>query len=296
MAGGIHWAHSDSQDLSGWAKRGVELATSGAAWPDGAEGNRLLRAWLCSYLATIANLGPTPVTQLLELQAVPGLPPDLAGPGARYLVEPKQSANAANLEIQTLLAVAFAALVGRRYATQARFTSEWTPASAMNVRTVDGGSAELVAAVVPTTSFLPILGWIVVSVLGAAAAGVAYLVASQVNETRALEITQQGKTTQAIAAMTTASTMVELHQQRERERGASLPYDAQEQALLGTLRKTITDVAGWQPPDMKTLPNVKAASERIGTGLGLGTLAILGVGAYVLLRESKGARGFRLGV
>jgi hypothetical protein len=131
-----------------------------------------------------------------------------------------------------------------------------------------------------------VAGVVIVACTGILAGALGWIT-SQAAEVLAIDATAQSKTTAAIGAMTTAANVVELHLAREEAQGQSIPWTAEEQELLATLRQSIRDTAGWDPPPMRSVPNVAGASTSIGAGIGIGTALAIALAAWLFLRKEK---------
>jgi hypothetical protein len=252
------------------------------SWPaDVDQGNRLFRAWLVSQMATMANLGPRPVTILQEGDHRYDVIASELGPGARYEVDVKPSQRADNLEWQTAIATGLCGVVASMNATERDpkgilFLRSLMPKPGQTVRisTVDGGPAHLMPTVggegLSDAGQIGVVeGIVIVAVVAAVGATIGWIT-SQVAEVVSVGLQQHGKTSQAVAAMTEASEMIEKHQAKETAEGRDLNYDAEQIQLLQTLRETIKGTTGWTAPDLKSVPDIKGATGSIGVGLGMG--------------------------
>ncbi len=256
-------------------------------WPTGPEGVALFRAWLVSVMATIANLGPRPLTVLEEMNTP--MPPPATGPkGSAYFVEPMASTRVDNQDWQRALAAGVIAIAGRKQFLPADFA---LPDDAtISVQTVDGGpavaSSKLVmradAAFLPA---IPIATAAVIVLVSGILAGATAWVASNVLDLARIGLAGHEKTQLAVAAMSSATQVLEQHQVRETAAGSPLSYDPEELQTLGTLRQTIRDVTNWQPPDLKGVPDLRDLPTKVTAGLG--TFAVIGLLVYVLTEKRR---------
>jgi hypothetical protein len=301
--GKLQWVHTDSSKALHDVAAQAFTAAHAQTWTADKEGSRLWRAWLCSMLAVVANLGDTP------LEKIPG-----EGP-ASYRVTVTPSSRLDARDWQNALVTGLLGVIA-----QQRFGPQQLALPAgqtYQIATVDGdppvfkfagldqpsspssapsgvdpsllmqGLSILSTAGLDTGQIGIWEGFVVIACVGLLAGAVAWI-ESQQNEVEAIGIAQAGKTTQAMGAMTDAAELIERHQKLEAEKGASIPYSAAEMDLLQTLRATISTTTGWQPPPMASVPNVRQFSEDVGTGAGFGTFAVLAlVGAALFLKESR---------
>jgi hypothetical protein len=259
------------------AARAYEAAKSGA-WPaDPAEGNRLFRAWLISMLATMANLGPRPTVIILEGNHDYDAIGAELGPGTRYAIDVRPSSRPDNFAWQEALATGLCGIVAAQLATPAdpkgigALRRMLIPdGQTVRIRTEDGAPPVVLGNAKPSDAGLGIVAGIVIVACVSAVAAAAAWVSSQIAEVTSVGLQQHGKTQQATAAMTKAAEIVEEHQAQEQKEGRELQYDAEQLRLLETLRETIKGTTGWTAPDLKSVPDIKGASDKIGTGLGFG--------------------------
>lgn len=280
--GRLLWAHHDtSGNLHDVAVRAFAVAKS-QDWPaDVDEGNRLFRAWLLTQLATMANLGPRPVGLVLEGDHRYDVISSELGPGGRYEIDVRPSERADNLEMQVAIATGLAGIVASMNATVADpkgiafLRSRLIPdGQLVRIKTDDGGPAVILpqvggAGLAQTGQIGVVEGVVIVAVVGIIAATVGWI-SSQIAEVTSVGLQQHGKTTQAVAAMTDATEMLEKHQADEQAAGHDMSYDAEQIELLKTLRETIKGTTGWTAPDLKSVPDVKGAVDKIGTGISIG--------------------------
>ena len=303
----LQWIHSDTRPLHDVAVEAFAAAHA-ETWPTGPEGNRLFRAWLVSILGTMANLGPTPVT----------LAPSSSEGKTAHLVTVAKSTRPENLDWQNSIATGVIGLIARRQFTSSQISLPED--QIFRVTTIDGSPAtfgfvdqvraptSVASSSSSTDALLGLLGTlaaagdddtgqgigilegiVIVAVVGIVAGASAWINA-QDDEVKALELQSKGKQTQAADALTRASELVEKHQQRERDAGKDIPYDAGELSQLQSLRDVVKDTTNWTPPAMTSIPNVKAFSENVGAGLSIGTLILLGLLGYGLMqREARHA-------
>lgn len=281
--GRLLWAHRDSSgNLAGVAADAYARAKA-ENWPtDPVEGNRLLRAWLVSQMATMANLGPRPTSLIREGDHRYDILQSELGPGARFSVDVRPSSRPDNLDWQTLIASGLCGVVGSIHATPqdpkgiAFLRSQMPkPGQVVRILTVDGEAPVIMPAIadpdmLAETGAITIIGGIVIVACVAAVAAAVAWVSSQIAEVTSVGLQQHGKTTQAVAAMTKASELIEAHQAEEQKQGKDLAYDVEQQLMLQTLRETIKGTTGWTAPDLKSVPDIKGASQSVGTGLAFG--------------------------
>lgn len=279
-------------------------ARSGEAWPATDEGNRLFRAWLASICATIANLGPSPIRSI----------PPIVGEDPRttttpmlykgaYVLEPKPSSRAVLLDFQQQLVYGLAALAWSGQGKTGGDPNALELAGPLGVMTIDGSRVQ-VGSVPPLTlpgvgfgttglsdtgiiPAIPIVTGLVIVACVAILAGAVGWIASQASEVTSVGVQQTGKTTAAVQAMTKASDIVEAHQARETDEKREIPYDPEELALLKTLRETIAQTAGWSPPALRSVPDVRGATGNIGKGLAIGEIIFLALGGYALVKYAS---------
>lgn len=258
-------------------------------WPDA--NDRLFRAWLLSMCHTIGSLGPTPTAPMAEGDTIAnGL---VLGAGPKFVARVQASTRPIHYDLQNTMAMCLGAIVSRGHVAKAELVIP--DGQVVRVRSNEGDPRDFItsspvsfnAAGLDTGQIGIVEGAVIVLCAGILAGAAGWIV-SQVNEVRAIEATSQGKTTAAIAAMTTSAQMVETHAAAEQASGQQIEYSAQEKELLSTLQQAIQSTANWQPPKLQSVPDVSGATAKIGTGIGIGTAIALAVVAWVLLRKERG--------
>lgn len=296
MGAKLAWMHKDSSgDLHALAVQAYAHAKTGEAWPDTDEGNRLFRAWLASIIGTIANLGPSPIR---------ATSPSEASPLAAYVLEPKPSSRDVAFDWQQALAYGVGALAWAGQGKTGGNPLELELAAPMGLATVDGGpplkldlgSTNLPGIGIVGTAGLsdtgilpaiPIVTGIVIVVVVGILAGATGWVASQISEVSSVGLQQKGKTTAAVQAMTSASEIVEAHQDREAKEQREIAYSQEELKLLQTLRETIATASGWQAPALRSVPDVRSATQNIGTGLSFGSAIFLALAGWAVVKYAS---------
>lgn len=263
----LFWVHTDSHgDLQSQIDRSRELARA-QAWEDTPEHRALFRAWTVGIWASVANLGPKGVAEIVGED--PTLP---SVPGSKYLVEPSPATRADNLAWQRTIAVAMAELAAKGK-TQAAVTNL---AAAMGnktitLRTVDDGDPTREEAGLPIVAAI-----VIVAVAAIACWSTVELVAQKFQvDAKERELTR---------AITQSADIVDSHKARESAAGKDLPYDAGETSELDALRGAIKSTAGWTAPPLVSLPDLRGASQSAGTGL---TWAFALVAAFFLYRATR---------
>jgi hypothetical protein len=289
--GRLWWAHSDTVgDLASVADQARTVARSGT-WIEGEEGERLFRALLVDWLAAVSALGPTPMAEVVDGDpALAAIAPALQL-GRRFLVELRPSARADEYDFQNAIVVAIAALASDRGMKK--------PADV----TIPAGVAQIIVtrdADPPTVisgtkagqpanaGVLPgVIGAVVVVSCVGLIAGAVGWITSQYFEATAIGLTADAKAKQAATAIQAAVDVVEKHQAAQVSQGKTNAYDAGELAVLESLRSSIKELSGWEPPALKSAPNLSAATSAVGASLSLGTAIILLVVAWLVF--SKGS-------
>jgi hypothetical protein len=287
--------HRDSSgDLHAAGTEAFRLAKSPDPWPDTPDGVRLFRAWLASIMGTIANLGPSPTRPLL---------PTESATLSAYLIEPVASSRPADLDWQQAFAYALGAIAWSAQGRTGGSPSDLALSAPLALATLDGEAPMTLAlASVPgltttpddtppsETGIIPaipiVTGIVIISCTAIAAAAVGWIV-SQVAEVSAVGLAQKGKTTAAVEAMTRASEVVETHKDAEAKAGKPIDYDPEEQKLLEVLRSTITQTSGWQPPPLRSVPDVRGATSSIAKGLSVGEVIFLAAAGYALVKYAS---------
>jgi hypothetical protein len=289
--GRLFWAHQDtSGNLQALADQARARARAGD-WADDAESERLARAWILDVLAATAALGPAPISEVVD--GDPTLAPlaDLVANGRRYFINLRQSSRADNLDWQTSIAFAVAALAsGRGMRSQADLTP--TPGTVRRIVTRDADPPVVVGDTTGTTdaAILPgIIGAVVVVSCVGLVAGAVGWITSQYFEAKAIGLTADAKAKQTATAIQAAVDVVERHQAAELAQQKTLQYDTGELVVLDTLRSSIKDLSGWQPPALRSAPNLGAATSAIGAGMGIGTAIALAVAAWLFFGGNKKA-------
>jgi hypothetical protein len=276
--GRLLWAHEDTRSLRDVAALAHEAAKAGN-WPTNPEeGNRLFRAWMVSMLSTMANLGPKPTSVILEGNHDYDLLAAELKPGSRYAVDVRPSSRVDNFAWQEALATGLCAIVGAKLATpadpkgiQALRRLLIPDGQTVRLRTEDGAPPQVMgpAPKVIDAGLGIVAGVVIVACVSAVAAAVAW-VSSQIAEVTSVGLQQHGKTEQAVSAMTQAAEIIEDHQALEAKEGRDIPYDAEQLRLLETLRESIKTSTGWTAPDLKSVPDLKSATDKLATGAGFG--------------------------
>ncbi len=289
MAGGrLIWAHGDSVDMHGVAELAFAAAHGRDTWPDTAsDGNRLVRAWLASYAAAIAGLGPKPLNIVPEGSTLPlGMQIDS---GAKFAAEILRSNDPKRFEIQNTMSYALAALAAHAQGDVGPEKILLPDATITRIRTHDGDPPIPITtkAVAENTGQIGIVeGVVIVACVGLVAGAVGWI-ASQVNEVHALGLQADSKAKVAVEAMSKAAEIVEAHTQAEAQAGKTIEFSAPELDILSTLKSTITTTANWTPPQLQSVPNVASATQKIGSGMGWGTIALFAAGAALLLWKGR---------
>ncbi len=251
--GRLQWTHYDSSgDLDAVARRGWVVAKA-RAWKQTPEHQAMFRAWLLSILAQVADLGPSPVRESSGEGAV--------GMARTFVIEPTLSPDPARSDWQRMLTYGIAALVPGFRTTTSGGKVSWTGPSipdgkVVHIVTHDGDPPQ----VVDTAQIGVVEGFVVVGVALALGAAVAWI-ASQVAEVTATALATDANKQKLVASMTTSAELVEAHRAAELQAGHDLPYDDQEIALLQSLRESIKAAASWEPPPLRSVPNVRGVTD-----------------------------------
>jgi hypothetical protein len=222
----------------------------------------------------MANLGPRPTSIIVEGNRAYDLIATELEPGLRFAIDVQPSQRPENFEWQQAIAVGIVGLVGARLATPgdpkgiAAVRKLLIPAGdTVRVRTIDGNAPTLMGTTKQLETGIGIVAGVVIVACVAVVASAVAWVSSQLSEVASVGLQQHGKTTQAVAAMTEASEMLEKHQEEEKRQGRDLAYDEEQLKLLQTLREAIKQSSGWTAPDLKSVPDFKSAGDKIATGV-----------------------------
>jgi hypothetical protein len=268
-AGRLIWTHRDSSgDLDSLARRAFVVAKAGA-WQPTDEHAAMLRAWLVAMHVQMATLGPRPPT-LETAEAIPAQ--------QRWRVEPKPSADPARRDWQNMLSAGLVTLVAPNIADLRRIADD----QVLAISTVDGEAAQT-----GNTAAIGVVAGVVIVGCVAALAAATWGIAGQANEVIDRWLARDSKRRELAGAMTASAELIAAHRQLEESSGHEIPYDAQELEQLKTLRGTIKDLATWEPPALKSVPDAGKISSGAGNALQLGGLAIpivIGLVLYELLQ------------
>lgn len=290
--GRLYWAHTDTRgDLQSIAQQARYVARTGT-WIDDPESERLFRVWLVDVLAAVASLGPLPIAEVREGDPIMQSLGDSLPPGRRYIVDLRQAGRADSLDWQTAIVVALAALAsdhGKR-----TLADLYLPAAAtLRVTTADADPPLVSEAKAPAplaTAVLPagVIGAVViVSCVGLVAGAVGWIT-SQYFEAKAIGLTADAKSKQTATAIQAAVDVVEKHQAAQVAQGKTLAYDAGELAVLETLRSSIKELSGWEPPALQSVPKLAAGLGAFGSGITTGMAIVIAVAAWLFL--SRGGK------
>ncbi len=285
----LQWGHRDtSGNLSSVLAQAIAIAKA-RTWTEDEEGNRLFRAFLLGSIASIANLGPSPARVRIEGdKSTPEIIDQKLGGSVDYVIEPKQASRVDSLDWQNGIAWGLAALINRGQQSPEELL-KFHAGELVQVVTIDGKPAELVGTS-KDIGALPVIGLgltIVICTGILAAAGLTGWLGSQVAEVAQSKVVGDEKAKTAAAAIANSVEIVENHRAVEQASGTSTPYDQGELNVLESLRGSISQVSGWQPPPMKSVPNVSGATSSIGAGIGIGTAIALAIGAWLLTQKGK---------
>lgn len=286
--GRLYWAHTDTRgDLQSVAQQARYVARTGT-WIDDTESERLFRVWLVDVLAAVASLGPLPIAEVREGDPIMQSLGDSLPPGRRYIVDLRQSSRVDSRDWQTAIVLALAALASD-HGKRALADLYLPGAKTLRVTTADADPPLVTEATVPAplvTAVLPagVIGAVViVSCVGLVAGAVGWIT-SRYLEVKAIGLTADAKSKQAATAIQAAVDVVEKHQAAQAAQGKSLAYDAGELAVLETLRSSIKELSGWEPP----APKLTAGLGAFGSGITTGMAIVIAVAAWLFL--SRGGK------
>jgi len=162
------------------------------------------------------------------------------------------------------------------------------PHVVQTITTLDGQPAVL-SPPSTETGFPPLLLGAVIIVATVAFYGAICFIAQKGAAVRDRALSDAALTARMMATQARAVALVDDHHERERLAGTTLPYDAGETKVLDALTGAQRDIAQRQgtplpDPFQGAVDSARKAVDRVGTGLEVGTIVALAVGAYVVTR------------
>ena len=287
-AGKLSWIHSDPRGLNE-AFRAAYARAQRREWSRDDASVADQRALLLYSFATMAALSPNP----------PRLTAFAGGSTAWGVSATQPATREDNREVQKWIAFGAIALMGGIQA----FDREQVQMLGANVKVeTEGGS--LASGPHPDTAFPVVIGVVAIVSLATGLAATTALYFSQRNEIDASKVASDERVQKHAAALAAATNIVDTHIDREQAKGETLPWDAQELALLETLKGTTKELARTEPAPLQSVPDLGAVSagagkalEGIGAGataagttFGVGGLVVAGLGLWLLAEKAQGYR------
>lgn len=250
------WTHTDPRGLHKAIADALARAET-RAWSSDAQSRADVRALMLAALGACANLSDQPVAA--------------AGEHGVTVFPQTKSARTDHQEVQRALLEGVVLLqTGGRDPNAA-------PKRDGKIFTEGGDAAVFKADDVA-------LGWAgaiaIVGVVGVVAAAT-WQYFSQKNEIEFIRIATDANVKKHAENLSRVTTMVDAHRAAEEKAGESLPWGEQEMLILGQLLASNKQLAEWQPPTPVTIPDTKAAVDKVASAAATGTnwLLVLAGGA-----------------